>query len=293
MAGDVGSIDARSAGSAWTGSFVGEVGVVQTSGDFAGTLAASSLHVLAIGRGLLGAHIEIGATLGADGRPGGLGTNADSFGAGYLGQLRVGGSLLAARVHVGVDPVNGVYDDGDDLIIGGPASRIQTIIIGGRVDGASRIVAGALPATLHVGGRDTAAAKTRRFATGAGGLLALTAGLDGAPAAQFVDLMVRRATDGSFALSKADLDVLAGGALSEGPHVLHVVAVDASGNARSTDIAFTLSHTQITAALANDTGISASDGHTKVQSGAGLASLVAAVDGGAAGGVTVAEPQAG
>ncbi len=251
MAGDVGSIDARSAGSAWTGSFAGEVGVVQTSGDFAGTLAASSLHVLAVGRGLLGAHIEIGATLGADGRPGGLGTNADSFGAGYLGQLRVGGSLLAARVHVGVDPVNGVYDDGDDLIIGG------------RVDGASRIVAGALPATLHVGGRDTAAAKTRRFATDAGGLLALTAGLDGAPAAQFVDLMVRRATDGSLALSKADLDVLAGGALSEGPHVLHVVAVDASGNARSTDIAFTLSHTQITAALANDTGISASDGHTK------------------------------
>ena len=39
-----------------------------------------------------------------------------------------------ARVHVGVDPVNDVYDDGDDLILGGAASRIHTMLIGGRID---------------------------------------------------------------------------------------------------------------------------------------------------------------
>ena len=150
------------------------------------------------GGALLGAHIEIGATLSEDGRPGAAGVNADSFGAGYLGQLHVGGSLPAARVHVGVDPVNGVYDDGDDLIIGGPASRIQTIVIGGRVDGASRIVAGALPASLHIGGRDTAAAVTA-------------------------------AGDGTFRLSKAAIDTMAGGALAAGAHSLLLTATDKNG----------------------------------------------------------------
>ena len=62
VAGEVGSIAARSVGSAWTGSFAGEAGVVQTSGDFAGTLAASSLRVLAVGRGLLCASHSISAT---------------------------------------------------------------------------------------------------------------------------------------------------------------------------------------------------------------------------------------
>ena len=66
VAGEVGSIAARSVGSAWTGSawtgsFAGEAGVIQTSGDFAGTLAASSLRVLAVGRGLLCASHSISA----------------------------------------------------------------------------------------------------------------------------------------------------------------------------------------------------------------------------------------
>jgi len=152
VAGDVGSIAARSVGAGWTGDVVGEVGVMQTSATFSGTLAAGSVGVFAVGGNFVGGHLAVGANLGADGKPGGTGANADSYAAGYLGQLRVAGAMIGARVHVGVDPVDGVYDDGDDVIIGGAASRIQTLLVAGRIDSTSRIVAGVLPPTFFAGG---------------------------------------------------------------------------------------------------------------------------------------------
>ena len=323
VAGDVGSISARSIGAGWTGDVAGDIGVVQTTTTFAGTLAAGSLGVLRVGGNFIGGHLMVGGSLGADGRPGGTGADADSFAAGYLGQLRVAGAMIGARVHVGVDPVNDVYDDGDDLILGGAASRIHTMLIGGRIDSASRIVAGMLPPQFFAGGRaytpatapqrlstrpgdsaapslavalvvDTGPSATDRITTDprltgsasdAGGIAVLRGGLDNTPAGDFADLLGALQSDGSFALSAADMAVLAGGTLAEGPHVLHLLAVDFRGNARSLDFAFTFSNTQITAALVNDTGASASDGITKdyaiagkAASGVGIASVAAALD---------------
>ncbi len=347
VAGSVGTLGARAVGAAWTGDFAGGTGVVQTSGNFSGTLATPSLQVLAVGGGLLGAQLRVGADFGADGRPGGSGANADAFGAGFLGQLRVGGAMVGAKVYVGVDPVNGTYDDGNDSIVGGAASRIQSVLVGGRVDSTSRIVAGALPATLRIGGKDVSSASSpRRFSTTADdvvrpvlnvsltndtglsgsdgitadptaggsandtggltvalavpggstvGIAALLGGLDDTPVTGFTNLTALMDLSGNFTLAADDLDVLAGGALGEGPHVLRLLAVDEAGNTRATQLAFNFSNTQLAAALVNDTGVSAKDGYTKdyafggqVLAGVGLESLKAGLDGTPTSVVTVA-----
>ena len=153
VAGDIGSITARSVGANWNADVVGRTGTVATGGIFSGTIATKAIDVFAVGGSLVGAHLMVGATLGADGKLGGTGADADTFGAGYLGQLRVAGAVIGARIHVGVNPVNGVFDDGDDVVVGGAASRIQTLMVGGRIDSTSRIVTGVLPPTFFAGGR--------------------------------------------------------------------------------------------------------------------------------------------
>ncbi len=298
VAGDIGSIAVRSVGAGWSADVVGRTGTVATGGIFSGTLATKAIDVFAVGGSLVGAHLMVGATLGADGKLGGTGVDADSFGAGFIGQLRVAGAVIGARIHVGVDPVNGVFDDGDDVVRGGSASRIQTLMVGGRIDSTSRIVTGVLPPSFFAGGRSyTPAGAPRTLATSpgdrtlptlsaalvndtgpsasdgvtaevavsgraidAGGIVALRGGLDGTPAADFTDLVLFLDAQGGFTLTAEDMAELAGGTLAEGPHVLHLVAVDAFGNTRTLDLRFTYSNTQIVAGLANDTGVSASDG---------------------------------
>jgi uncharacterized protein YjiK len=300
VAGDIGTIAVRSVGAGWSADVVGRTGTVATGGIFSGTLATKAIDVFAVGGSLVNAHLMVGATLGADGKLGGSGADADTFGAGFIGQLRVAGAVIGARIHVGVDPVNGVFDDGDDVVRGGSASRIQTLMVGGRIDSTSRIVTGVLPPSFFAGGRsytpagaprtlatspgdrtlptlsaalvnDTGPSATDRVtadvavsgsATDAGGIVALRGGLDGTPAADFTDLVLFLDAQGGFTLTADDMAELAGGTLAEGPHVLHLVAVDASGNTRTLDLRFTYSNTQISAALANDTGVSASDGIT-------------------------------
>ncbi len=333
VAGDVGSIGARAIGAGWAADVAGAVGVVQTSGAFSGTLATQSLDVMSIGGSFLGGQLMVGANLGGNGRLGGSGFDADTFGAGYIGQLRVAGAMIGARVHVGVDPVNGVYDDGDDRIVGGAASRIQTLIVGGRIDSTSRIVTGVLPPSFFAAGKaytpattprrvgtvpgdsmrpelmaalvnDTGPSATdgvtsepamRGTALDAGGIVVLSGGLDVTPAGQFTDLINLLDFNGGFTLGAADLASLAGGTLSEGPHVLHLLAVDKAGNARSLDIKFTYSNTQIAVALANDTGRSATDGVStdyavagKVAGGTAIAKASVGLDGPAGTALTLA-----
>ncbi len=57
----------------------------------------------------------------------------------------------------------------------------------------------------------------------------------------YTDLSAALAANGSFALSKAQLDSLAGGTLANGPHTLRVVAADAAGNrSAASNLSFTL-----------------------------------------------------
>jgi hypothetical protein len=83
-------------------------------------------------------------------------TRAASYGPGSIGRLTVRGSITHSLVGAGLDPVNGQFLDADDRVIGGAASVINSVLVGGGVDEASRFVAGAfrtarLPARVDPG----------------------------------------------------------------------------------------------------------------------------------------------
>ena len=192
------------------------------------------------------------------------------------------GWSASIRAHGGSAFVSGASNAGGLL-----TDSIEDLI-GGRIDSTSRIVAGVLPPHFFAGGRaytpatapprlstrpgdsaapsltvalaaDTGPSATDRItadpamagiASDAGGIAVLRGGLDNTPASLFADLLGQLQPDGSFALSAADMADLAGGTLAEGPHILHLLAVDARGNTRSLDFRFTFGNTQIT-----DTGL--------------------------------------
>src|SRR5262249_34383253 len=79
--------------------------------------------------------------------------------------------------------------------------------------------------------------------TGANGIADLRAGLDGALPASFVSIAATLQPEGTFQLTREQLDGLAGGTLDDGPHTLHILAVDTAGNTTPFDVAFTLDTT--------------------------------------------------
>ena len=303
VAGRAGAISAASVSQGWTGDFTGPVSQITTTGDFDGTLATPSLQFLIVGGNLAHARLYIGADLGANGQLGGTGANADTFGTGVLGHLRVSGAVTDSRVYVGVDPKNGIFDDGNDLILGGTSSQVQEILIGGGMDAASRIEARSLPATARLNGatitpasspklfgvtsidtvapsisarlaNDTGSSATDGLTQNptivgavadAGGVASFRGGLDATVSTNFTDLLALVKADGSFTLTRAQLAQLAGGTLADGIHTLHLVATDKTGNRTNFDFTFSFDATApaLTGSLVNDTGSSAADSLTK------------------------------
>ncbi len=71
-------------------------------------------------------------------------------------------------------------------------------------------------------------------------IAAFTAGFDATPVESFVDVLADLQGSGTFTLTPARLAEIAGGALADGAHVLHLRATDARGNVSGLDYAFTL-----------------------------------------------------
>ena len=114
-------------------------------------LAAPSIGRVFVRTNVLESRILGGANLGADGRHGGSGADADSFGPGEIGRVRLGGWIQRSVVAAGLNPVNGTLIDGDDVLVDG-SSRIGAVTIGGGiVTGDVRIVAPELPNNVRVG----------------------------------------------------------------------------------------------------------------------------------------------
>ena len=300
VVGDTGKIAAGSVAQDWDGDFTNSVQELSTSGDFDGQIATPRLTELDVGGNLSHALLLIGADLGADGKIGGTGANADQFGQGEIDQFSVGGSVIGSRIRVGVDPVDGVLDDGSNTLIGGTASKIGKLTVEGTIDAASTFVAGAFPrqvsiddinvdplqdghfhttpidlrptlsallagdtgvsATDAITSNDTVAGKIAAV----DGVGKLVAGFDAEAPSAFADLTKQINADSTFTLTPALLAQLAGGTLADGPHTLHLIATDIFGNARAFNVQFTLATKapSITAGLAHDTGSSATDGVT-------------------------------
>jgi len=104
--------------------------------------------------------ILIGADLGADGQLGGTGANADAYSGGNLGDFLVSGSMISSCVRVGQDPVDGIFDNGNDVLLGG---SIDSVTVLGEVSGDSCFVAHELPAIAFIDGHFIHTANDPRF----------------------------------------------------------------------------------------------------------------------------------
>jgi VCBS repeat-containing protein len=93
--------------------------------------------------------ILIGGDLGADGQLGGFGVDADTYSGGDLGDLLITGSMISSSVRVGQDPVDGILDNGNDVLLDG---SIDSITILGEMIGDSGFVADDLPLFARIDG---------------------------------------------------------------------------------------------------------------------------------------------
>lgn len=155
-------------GLVWSGDSIASV----SAGDLSGNLYASGAigkvkfanvsGTIASGSGVIGgvaaaslndARILSGANLGTDGAIGGTNSDADSFGPGSIGTIKVTGAIKSSFIGAGVNPVDSTFGNNND-ISAGSGSTIHSIVARS-ADSASRFEASAfgkikLPATVNV-----------------------------------------------------------------------------------------------------------------------------------------------
>jgi len=112
-----------------------------------GSMSACVVAALRIGSIRLQADMSncfilAGTQLGGDAALGGAGTDEDSVQAGTLASVSVAGDVSGTILGAGYSPVDGVYGNEDDGIVGGADSRIGSVTVGESFGGASWIGAG-------------------------------------------------------------------------------------------------------------------------------------------------------
>ena len=136
----------------------GKLSKLSVAGNLTGVVAAGGgIGSVAVRGNVSGAKVLAGATLGADGQTGGTGFAADSFAAGAIASIKVSGAVSGGSLSgAGLDPVDGVFGNGDDRVVGGTASVIRSVSVKKGVDPLSRFVAGAFGKVRVPGGIDLA-----------------------------------------------------------------------------------------------------------------------------------------
>jgi hypothetical protein len=120
---------------------------------------ASILTAKNVGQSL----ILAGASLGADRAFGGIGANADTFDAGTIGAVNIGGNVIAGVIAAGLSSTNATLKDVDDTILGGIASNIRSLSIKGTADPASYFATGKFKANTKIEGANIDPANDLRF----------------------------------------------------------------------------------------------------------------------------------
>ena len=106
-----------------------------------GVLVAKSFGEISIGGSLVDADILAGTTFGKDGVFGG---GDDTFNAGRIASVVVGGNVTGSLVAAGFKPAS----DNPFTPVGGtllPGGKIGSITVDGTIDAASRFAAASLP----------------------------------------------------------------------------------------------------------------------------------------------------
>ena len=117
-----------------------------------GTVAAKSITTFTA-RNLTNAKLYIGTTLGQDGKLGGTSTNLDTYGLGRLQALVLTGSMTGSTVRVSVNPVDGIFGNGNDRFVTGTPTGIGSIKIQGTLSADSRFIASTIPSTYLLAGQ--------------------------------------------------------------------------------------------------------------------------------------------
>lgn len=140
-----------------SGDSITNIGVTKTKAGVGGSIVDSFITAknlitsVILAGNLTNSFLLAGAQLGADHEPGGTDVNADTYGIGSLKTVRIGGNVTSTIIGAGLTPVNGVFNDGSDGVIGGKLSKLDSITVGGMFDGASLLAAGAFPARVSFG----------------------------------------------------------------------------------------------------------------------------------------------
>ena len=98
-----------------------------------------------------------------------------------------------------------------------------------------------------------------------GAIASVRAGLDNMPVGDFLEVKDLLQADGSFSLDRAKLEEIAGAALADGAHSLYLQSIDDKGNISNfVELSFELDTAApvIAGAIADDTGVSNTDGIT-------------------------------
>jgi Mg-chelatase subunit ChlD len=125
-----------------------------------GTVAAPNIGSLTVKGSVSGARVLAGAMLGADGKFNGSG---DSFAAGVLGTLKVGGSVASSVIEAGLDPVDRQILNGNDVLL--PGGAVNSVLIRGGADDATTFVASAFGKNVRVGRQKGGVGSDARFRT--------------------------------------------------------------------------------------------------------------------------------
>lgn len=149
---------------AWAATFQGPVNTLQTTtGLLRGAFSARSLQSIISARDISGATILAGAFLGTDARLGGTAAAADTFGAGFITTITVVRNIANSTIGAGLDPVDGIFRNGNDRILGGHTSRIGTISVGNTVGAGVRILSARYVNPISIGGSTVDWRSDQRF----------------------------------------------------------------------------------------------------------------------------------
>lgn len=161
ISGSVDSISAFATTVGWSIStrFLSELSIGQT---LRGVIAASGIGTITVGKDILASRILAGADLGADARLGGAGANADTFSGGTITTLSVVRNVANSIIGAGLDPTDGIFNNGNDRIRNGTASRITTITIGNVAGMTARFLANRYT-TVTIGGNPVDWTTSSRF----------------------------------------------------------------------------------------------------------------------------------
>jgi hypothetical protein len=147
------NVTASASTAIWSASFKLRLDSLVTTNTLRGVVTAFNFGTVSSGKDILAASILAGTWLGSDGRLGGSGPAADAFGPGKITTLFVARNVANSTIAAGLDPVDGIFRNGNDRIAGGTQSSIIDITVGNVAGMTARFLTNRYFGMVRIGGQ--------------------------------------------------------------------------------------------------------------------------------------------